>query len=534
MKTTLLALLFIFVLPNFLVAQNYSYKSPTEVKKYLEQIEREHPNYVDLLSLVKTVNGNDVWCVALGSGDITLHPAVAIVAGADPRHLLGTESALQLINQILQSENVDNLLKENTFYIFPNINPDATIGYFGKLKYHEMRTKSLYDNDRDGLMSEDANEDLNSDNIISTMIVESSDGKYIKHPDDNRILVLADTEKGEKGKYKRYTEGIDNDKDGLFNEDGADGVNLNRNFTYKFKNWGPDSGNYPVSELENRALLDFMYDAFNIHTLVVYGVNDNLYSPMKYVPKFRKGVDVKNSEQDAYIVDNNLAKSISELFKSKGINNFIAEKTLDGNILEWGYYHFGRNSFGTTVFSVDEKDNRGSIDAAFLKWADKNQVDCVTEWSKFNHPNFNGKIVELGSINPYAIYAPPLNLISEQISAVNQGVIEITEMAPRISLEDVNVEKLDGNIYRVTANIANRGKISTATAIGVQSYFVKYIRAQLILKNQKIVSGVRLTTIKKLDAGQVESVSWLVEGKGKIEIEVGAPQCGYVKKSLTL
>lgn len=534
MRKLLFTMLAMVLIPFALHAQQ-GYSSAKEMGEYLKEIKSKYPNYVNLKSLTKTPNGNDVWAVTLGSGDVANHPAVAVVAGLEPSHLVGVEGAKQLISKILSGSNVASLLEKNTFYIFPLVNPDGTQGYFSKLKEEHPRTFSLYDNDRDGLMSEDGVEDLNGDGVISSMIVESLEGKYIKHPSDDRVIILADASKGEKGVYELYREGVDNDNDGLLNEDGKDGVILNRNFTFKYKNWGAESGNYPVSEAESRALLDFMYDAFNIHSVVTYGVNDNLYEPIKLIARSRKGLPDKKADSAPYEVDNLLAKKVSAIYKeNKGANNNLAQKPLDGNFMEWAYYHFGRNSFATTVWSVPEKDERGSAEAAYLKWADKNGLNSVTEWSKFNHPNFEGKNVEIGSLKPFSLYAPPINLVEEMIDAANATTIKIAEMAPHISLEDVEVKKLENNLYRVSANVVNRGEISTASAIGVQSYFLKYVRVELKLDGQEVVSGLRLSTIKKIDAGGVEKVSWLIKGKGSIELEAGAPQAGYVKQKLTL
>lgn len=48
------------------------------------------------------------------------------------------------------------------------------------------------------------------------MRIESPIGEYKTHPDNARVLVKVDLNKGEKGIYKGLTEGIDNDKDGSF------------------------------------------------------------------------------------------------------------------------------------------------------------------------------------------------------------------------------------------------------------------------------------------------------------------------------
>ncbi len=543
MKKSLFYLLFSVAI--FSPAEMFSqsqYSTPDQVGDRLQAIVKKHPSLATIQSLTSTPASNDVWLITLGSGDVANHPATAIVAGVQAQHLVGTETAIRLVDSILSREDAAELLSENTFYIVPSLNPDATEGYFAGLQYETSRTKSLYDNDRDGVMSEDGVEDLDGNAMITAMIVEDENGEYIKHPLDSRVIIKADASKGEKGKYLLFSEGIDNDKDGQINEDGVDGVDLNRNFTYLYKNWGVESGHYPICEVENRALLDFMYDAFNIHTVISFGPNDNLYSPEKYINRTRKGKESKETRTRSGIElseliakDNILADKVSKIYRSNddSANDILSEEPLDGNFTQWAYYHYGRNSFETNVWSVDEKDSLGCRSAAYLLWADKNGFDASVEWSKIEHPDFKGQNVEIGSLKPYAIYTPNLDLIESQIDATIKTVMDIAALHPQVELS-VSSEELSKGIYRVSAKVVNVGEMSTATAVGAQSYFTKYVRVELKLDGQNILQGLRLSTLPYLDAGQANEFSWIVEGKGKFEIEAGSPQSGYVAETVTL
>ncbi len=518
-----------------------SYSQAKDIDRRIETLQKNNPKLIHADILTKSTKGNNVWAITIGGENYQQKPAVAVVAGVDPRHMVGIETALQFAEKMAKDPQLEELLKVETFYIFPCINPDALEGYFATngIQQEISRTLSLYDNDRDGLMSEDPAEDLNNDGIISTMIVKSPNGKYIKHPNDPRVVILADKSKGQKGEYLLLSEGIDNDKDGQINEDGADGVNLNQNFTYKYKNWTSEGGSIAVSELESRALLDFMYQQFNIHSVFVLGQNDNLASPQKYSSRHRKAVkmnqDVSPEIQKHLVADNAIAGRASEIFKNNNpkANNYMAIEPLGGNFMEWAYYHFGRNSFATTVWTVDKQDELKSREAAYLKWAEAQGIEnVVKEWETIK--DFGDEIVELGSLNPYAMFAPPLELIQDQIDATHTSILDIAALAPRIELDKIKVEKLKKNLYRVRAMVVNSGEMSTATSTGVQSQFVKYIRAELKLDDQKVLSGTRLLTIPSLEAGEGSTISWLIQGSGNITLEAGCPQAGFVSKSLTL
>ena len=92
------------------------------------------------------------------------------------------------------------------------------------------------DNDRDGLFDEDGYDDLNNDKNINQMRRKNPDGKYKEDPTDPRRMIHV--EPGEKGEYELLgPEGIDNDGDGLVNEDGPGGYDGNRDWGF---NWEPN------------------------------------------------------------------------------------------------------------------------------------------------------------------------------------------------------------------------------------------------------------------------------------------------------
>ena len=78
------------------------------------------------------------------------------------------------------------------------------------------------------------------------------------------MLIKADPARGEVGRYRLITEGIDNDHDEAFNEDPPGGVSFNRNFTAHYPFFGVGAGPHQVSEIETRAVADFAFSHSNI------------------------------------------------------------------------------------------------------------------------------------------------------------------------------------------------------------------------------------------------------------------------------
>jgi hypothetical protein len=108
------------------------------------------------------------------------------------------------------------------------------------------------------------------------MRVKDPKGPYMVSPDDARLMKRADPAKGESGGWALYTEGLDNDRDGFYNEDGPGGVDLNRNFMHQYPYFAPDAGRYMVSEPETRAVLDYVLKHRNIAAILAFGESDNL------------------------------------------------------------------------------------------------------------------------------------------------------------------------------------------------------------------------------------------------------------------
>jgi len=275
LRSVLMVLIWTFGSLTILSAQG-SYSNFNDLTNRLNQLDSNYGDLVSLQSLAKTADGRDIWALTIGSGDVENHPAVAVIGGVKGSHIYGSELAISFAEKLLansSSEEIRELLSSTTFYVLPRVNPDATEQYFASLKYErDVNTMSTND-DRDDAFDEDPFEDLNSDDLITMIRVEDETGKWIMMPEDSRLMRKADISEGEKGMYHVFTEGVDNDNDGHFNEDGEGGVNINKNFTYDYPYFTPGAGENMASQAETRAILDFLYEGTpNVFTVVTFGL----------------------------------------------------------------------------------------------------------------------------------------------------------------------------------------------------------------------------------------------------------------------
>ena len=541
---TIVLILGIFLFCGETYAQDYS--NYAQVSQRINALSKSYPALLKVKSLVKTFGGKDVWMLTIGNGQTEQKPAIAIFGGVEGAHLLGTEIALGFAEKLLNASSQDsikNLLVKNTFYVFPNMSPDATEQYFSQARYARSANARPTDDDRDGKINEDPFEDLNKDGKISWIRVEDATGKYRSNPEDPRSMILADSGKGETGKYLLFSEGLDNDKDGSFNEDGEGGVHFNKNMSYAYPNFIPGSGEHMVSENENRALLDNLFELFNIHSLITFGPYNNLSVPISFnAPAVAKRVISGYYEADA-----KTNAQVSELYnKITGLKDAPKSSSAGGDFAQWAYYHYGRNSVSTPGWWVPkakadtakkEKDLKIEDPVSnYLRWSQNEKIDGnFTAWQKIDHPDFPEKNVELGGIDPFALLNPPFNLVEGLVKKHYAFILELSKKMPAIDLINVKKEKLSDGLTRVTATIINNGAMATQTKVGERSYWVKKISVKLIPSaNQSIISGRKNQVLNAIEGKGNITLTWLIKGSGKLSIDAGSPTSGSKSIELAL
>lgn len=528
-------------------SQNYS--NHAQLTQRLKTLESSNANLVKLQSLAKTVSGKDIWLLEIGSGDRAKHPAVAIVGGVEGAHILGPELAVGFAEKLLagvQEDSIKTLLATTTFYVFANVSPDATEQYVAKVKYERSGNASATDDDRDGKTNEDPFEDLNNDGLISMVRVEDPTGKWITHPADPRIMIQANAEKGEKGKYLLVTEGFDNDKDGKLNEDGEGGVHFNKSLTFDPPYFTPGAGEHPVSEVENRAVLDFLFEHFNVFAVLTFGPSNNLSESWK----FDRSKGAGRIPTGITEVDARYNKLASELYK-KNVKQKDAPVAgvQKGDFVQWAYFHYGRQSYSTPGWwipkfeipkdSVSAKKYKANedknSDVDFIRWAEKEQMDVFTNWQKIKHADFPGKVAEVGGFKPFVRTTPPFKMVNKIIEEHSKFVVALAQSKPEASLVNLKTEPLEGGVTRVTVVVQNNGSLPALADIGKNNNFIKLVKVHLMLaKDQTIVTGNTVTLLPNLEAGESKELTWLIKGKGTLVMEAGAPQLGVVKLDVNL
>ena len=513
-----------------------NYRNFNEQTNALKRLQTNHPE-AKLQSLTKTVGGFDIWALTLSKGNPEDKPAIAIVGGIDGSLLLSTEMAISMAENILK--NHSEVLDNTTFYIFPNMSPNASEQYFKSLKYENKGNAKSTDDDRDGMFDEDPFEDLNKDGLITLMRVEDVTGNYVKSKEDERIMVKANPADGELGAYKIFSEGIDNDKDGKYNEDGQGGIVFNKNFSFNFPYFKPGAGEHPVSEKEHRALLDFLYLQWNVYAIISLGPENNLSTPLKFNAEGAKKRVVTSILKNDAKLNAFISKQYNKINTVKDAPKAMAK---GGGFFEWSYFHFGRLALSTpgwwpAKFKGDSTVKaHKNVKANYLQLASQDNINNVfVDWTKIDHPDFPNKTVEVGGISPFVMQNPAYEKVAEISKTHTDFVLELAKLQPNISIENVSVEAVNNELTRITVDVHNNGLLPTHTDMGKRSRWLRKIKIELSLnKDQTLIAGKKIELITAIDGDSSKQLTWLIHGNGSVKLQAGTSHTGTDSKTITL
>lgn len=403
--------------PALAVWAGTGYHPPSEVNKLIKTLTDTHSGIAKLHKIAVSPGGTPLYLVEAGPETGRKHktmPAVFAVANMEGTVPVATEAAIHLLRSVLEQPEVR---KDKTWYILPMGNPDAAARYFKKPLERNPRNNRPHNDDMDDRTDEDGVEDLDGNGIITKMRVKDPEGPWIPVPGEPRLMKKADGIKGEKGVYKLYTEGIDNDGDGRYNEDGPGGVNTGINFPHLFKFFTEDGGPWAGSEEETFNLFKFIYRRPEIAMTLCLGETNFCMVPprggrsgsadlskikiperiakrmnmdpektysMKEIMEIVKkrvpsGFEVTESMVAGFLglgaavnpqpadlkFYNEISEEYKEFLKKNGLEGERLEpvRAKDGSFELWSYYHLGLPSFSMDFWTLPKlKEKKETVD----------------------------------------------------------------------------------------------------------------------------------------------------------------------------
>ena len=556
---------------------------------WYEKWAQQFPEIVDLYVIEHSFEGRPIYQMTITNkktGKDTDKPAAYFEGGRHSGEITSSESILWLTQHLLENygkdQEITSLIDSKVIYLRPQNNPDGSNLYL----FTDQRNRSTVrpnDTDRDGLLDEDSEEDLDGDGVIYQMRKkaitpgEKEKANFVIDPKDPKGRLMKRTFPG-KGEYLVYTEGIDNDGDGSYNEDGIGGLDLHRNYP---ENWRPNiggdltgrgftqfgAGDYPLSEIETRSTALWVLSHPNIS--VVNSMDTR-------VPMHLRPPSTSKSEERMYPQDLAIYKEMDQLGLSftaypwagdvyetyatrYKVNSMTGDplkpEPLFGHGPDFGYFYYGSIWYGDELWNngaMKDYDGDGVYDDYDgLMWDDEaNGSKGFKPWTPLTHPVLGE--VEIGGFHPkfFGQNGPAWQL---EDWAKKQALFNLAmaKRLPQLTINDLSVKKLAGGEFEITLVWTNSGKLPVALE---QAKLVKIVQEDRVSLDfdKELTKGyenakVKITTPSLYDktiyAGytgigekKIATFKVKVEGKEEVKgkIKLSSTRGGYFEREFTL
>ena len=446
-----------------------------ELVEALKQLVQAHPDLLTLSSLGKSFEGRDLWCVTINNpktGRDRDKPAMYVDGNIHGNEVQAAEACLYMIWYLTENygriPNITGIVDGRAFYVVPTVNPDGRAHWFARPNTtHSSRSgKAPRDDDRDGLFDEDDYDDLDGDGQVTEMRKRDPDGRFKTSPDDPRLLVPI--KPGERGEFTALgPEGIDNDGDGLVNEDPPGGYDMNRNWP---ADWQPDhiqggAGDFPLCWPETKAVSAFLLDHPNVAGVQAFHNAAGMILRGPGHPS-RQAAYPPGDDRIAEEIGRNGARMLPFY------RNFVIHKDLypvHGGFIGWTYEHLGIFSFTNELWNAEQllgtpepaapgqsitRAIGGDRLADHLFANDRLLFGAsFKEWKPFKHPLYGD--IEIGGFVKQSQRVPPTFMIEELCHRNAAFVIYHADQMPRLEFAEIKVEPVGGDLRSVTATIRN-------------------------------------------------------------------------------
>ncbi|MFQ5670114.1 MAG: M14 family zinc carboxypeptidase [Acidobacteriota bacterium] len=526
------------------------YHGLDEIETYLQAVTLRHPRLSRLVTFGTSRGGRPLWAMEIcrfETGPAEDKPGFYLDGNIHGGEVLGGEGALAFIDRLLEGYGTDrevtSLVDRFAFYVVPIVNPDGRAISVETPENHRWNIRPV-DEDGDGRVDEDPPEDLDGDGRILRIRVRDPDGEWTVSPADPRLMVKRTAGDTTAAAFRLLTEGIDNDGDGRFNEDGVGGVDLNRNFP---ANWHPGqyaSGPYPLSEPETRALVDYITARPNIAAIHTYHTSGGLL--LRFPTLADQAWDFPRSDLEDYHAIADAGVPLT------GYENYAYKKKKIVDLMHPGHGVF--NDWGSSVFGVLAMTTemwKHAIDGneqELLAWND----DLLhgrgfIPWYPFAHPQLGR--VEMGGWNRWSLASPPEALMADELERNTRWVVEFARRLPHLELVEAGARPVDRRPgeFRIQAAVANLGWMPTATAYaaGVLGT-AQPVTVHLSLIGARLIEGEPAVSLGILpgsreDGPDIQRLAWRVRilplpagGDPSAEIVVASRKAGTIRRRLAL
>lgn len=463
--------------PKVEIPWNRYYKH-AELQSQMNRLEEAFPGFVSQEQIGSSFEGRPMIVYTVGnhqSGDPHSRPAMWVDGNVHGNEVQGGEAVVYLAWWLLEhyedNERARWLLENRTFYLLPSQNPDGRDHWFNAANTaSSSRTGTKpTDNDRDGLLDEDDYDDLNGDGEITMMRkkVEMGRGSHRLDPDDPRVMIRVSGEQQGDWLMLGY-EGIDNDQDGRFNEDGKGGYDMNRNWP---SDWQPGhiqrgAGDYPFSYPETEAVGRFFVRRDNIAGVQSF---HNAGGMILRGPAAEGIITYPNRDIRVYDSLGAEGEGILPFYRYMVIWKDLY--TVHGGFVNWTYEGLGIFSFTNEMWSRSQLYNdaaeppNGKDGSLFFN--DSVMLgQLYIPWEEIEHPHYG--TVEVGGYKRQHGRVAPSFLIEEMIHRNAIFCARHAEEIAKVRFAEPVIEEMPGGLRRIRVALENDALLPSRSAMAAR------------------------------------------------------------------
>jgi hypothetical protein len=450
------------------------YHDYAEATAIMRRMAAARPELATLESLGKSHDDRNMWILMITNsktGSDRSKPAFWIDGGIHANEIQGTQVALYTAWYLLEMYDrlpfITQLVDTRTFYIVPMMSPDSRDAHM----YEPNTTSSprsgqwAVDDDRDGLVNEDGPDDLDGDGHITQMRIRDPNGRWITHPDYPNLMIEAKDD--ERGEYRLLgRESFDNDGDGLINEDGDGYYDPNRDWP---RLWQPDYVQGGAYRYPFSVPENRLVGDFVLDHPNIAGAQSyhNTGGMILHGPG--------NPEDEYSSKDLGVYKAIAErgelmlpAYDTRQVSTELYP--VYGGEFDWFFSMRGIFSFANELFTSDnyfrrELDSRSEGTQDFDRYLLFGQG--MVAWHEAQHPQYG--TIEIGGTKKQWGRQPPSFLLEEECHRNMAFTLYHADQMPHIAVQSIDVTPLSDSLYQVTAVIVNEKQIPTHAEVDLDN-----------------------------------------------------------------
>ena len=552
-----------------------TYFTNAELKEMLMSWASLFPGLLTFHKLGESYENRPIWVVTITNqqtGSAGDKPAVWVDANIHATEVAGSTTAIYLIYKLINGYGSDrqitNLLDRSTFYIVPRVNPDgAELALATNPRYIRSGVRIYPYPEKDEGLHE---QDIDNDGRILQMRIIDPNGDWKVSSLEPRLMEKRGPAEHGGVYYRILPEGLIEDFDGfqIRMARSHQGLDFNRNFPFEWRSESDQqgAGPYPTSEIEIRALVDFISNHPNINFAVTY----HTFSRVILRP-YSTHPDDDMETEDLWVF-----KRICELgthitgYRNASVFHefkYHPKEVITGGFDDWAYDHLGMFSFTIELWDLPTaagiKDRKfiewfqhhpHEEDIQILKWADENAgKDAFVDWHPYEHPQLG--MVEIGGWDRmYTWRNPPHSQMGEEASNQAPFILALGDMLPHLDIHSLTLTSLGNSDYHLNLVVENNGFLPTYTSKQAKKRkAARPARVELSLPdNVSLLSGKQRTEIgylegrsNKLDVTFLWEASptdnrgraeWVLhtEGDAVVHIKITSERAGTIHKDITL